>query len=203
MSAVPALEATIDLLHRAREGDESAWDLLVGRHRRSLKLLAHRRLPSHARSMTDTEDVVQDAFTRALKFVHSRDFSSHGAFLAYLRRVVINRILDELRRSARTPPLSALPEDCATPARSPLELAIGNERAARYRHALGQLRQRDRELVELRLEEGLAYQEIAARLGFRTADASRVATGRAIWRLSRQLSAKVTPPSVGGGHASR
>lgn len=203
MSAVSTLEATIDLLHRARDGDESAWDLIIGRHRRTLKQLAHRRLPPHVRSMTDTEDVVQDAFTRALKFVHSRDFSSHGALLAYLRRVVINRILDELRRSARTPSISPLTEDCPTQARSPLDLAIGNERADRYRAALSQLRPRDRELVVLRLEQGLGYQEIASRLDFRTADAARVATSRAIWRLARQLSARNAAPAVRSGHATR
>src|SRR3982750_4212020 len=55
------LDATFDLVARVRTGDQDAWATLVKRFLRPLKQLGHNRLRGHARGMTDTDDVVQDA----------------------------------------------------------------------------------------------------------------------------------------------
>jgi RNA polymerase sigma-70 factor (ECF subfamily) len=183
--AAPALEATVDLLSRAQRGDEGAWEALVARHRRVLRRVAHGRLPSCARGMTDTEDVVQDAFMRAVTHLPRFEFRHQGSLLAYLRRIVINRIVDEVRRAARTPVATPLIDEHADHGRSPLDRAIGRERAARYRRALLRLRERDRRVIRLRLERGLAFGEIASELGMASGDAARVAAGRALVRLAR------------------
>src|SRR5262245_41150436 len=78
----PALDLTIDLLVRANRGDQSAWNILVDRHLAPLKLVARRRLPAYMRSMTDTDDVVQDALLNSIKHLRHFDCRGRGALLA-------------------------------------------------------------------------------------------------------------------------
>src|SRR5262245_47834356 len=97
----PALDLTVDLLARANQGDQSAWDLLVERHLGPLKLVARIRLPRHMRARADTDDVVQDALVRSMNHLRHFECRGRGALLAYLRRVVINRVADEIRHYTR------------------------------------------------------------------------------------------------------
>jgi RNA polymerase sigma-70 factor (ECF subfamily) len=110
-----------------------------------------------------------------------------GAFQAYLRQAVLNRIRNELRSAAsrpcRTDLDSAAPDDSA----SPLERAIGAEGVERYEAALQRLREEERELIIARLELGLTYSEIAAATGRPSPDAARMAIGRAIVRLTEVM----------------
>jgi DNA-directed RNA polymerase specialized sigma24 family protein len=48
---------------------------------------------------------------------------------------------------------------------------------------------RDREMIVARLEAQWSAQQIAQRFGLRTADAARMAVGRALRRLSARLAA--------------
>src|SRR3954469_22988975 len=52
---------TVELLGRARHGDRVALEALFTRHGPRLRRWASGRLPSWARDMTDTDDLVQDA----------------------------------------------------------------------------------------------------------------------------------------------
>jgi DNA-directed RNA polymerase specialized sigma24 family protein len=70
---------------------------------------------------------------------------------------------------------------------SPIDEAIGHESLERYEAALLGLRPEDRELVLARVEMGLSYQQVADTLGKPSADAARVATGRALLRLAQEM----------------
>jgi hypothetical protein len=73
-----------------------------------------------------------------------------GAMQAYLRKSVINRICDEVRKVTRRPASVELPEDHPADATSPIEAAIEAESYERYRDALGKLSVRDRKMVVAR-----------------------------------------------------
>jgi DNA-directed RNA polymerase specialized sigma24 family protein len=60
----------------------------------------------------------------------------------------------------------------------------------RYRDALERLSERDRALIERRIEKGDAYDDIARRFPFPSVAAARVAVVRAVKRLA-ELLAKV------------
>src|SRR6478735_4806318 len=97
----PPLESTVDLVARVRTGDQDAWATLINRFLRPLTLLGHSRLRGQVRGMTDTDDVVQDALINTVKRLDRIDCRSRGALSAYLRRAVLNRIVDAARRSSR------------------------------------------------------------------------------------------------------
>lgn len=182
-----ALEATIDLLARVQTGDQSAWDVLLNRYLRPLKQIGHNRLPGYARSMTDTDDVVQDALVKTIKRLRHFDCRNRGALLAYLRRSVLNRIVDETRKYARRVAVPFAPDDCPDRMPSPLEHVLGKEEVERYRAALGRLKPRDRQLIVLRVQQRLSYGDLAKRLGMASADAARIASKRAVWRFAAAL----------------
>jgi DNA-directed RNA polymerase specialized sigma24 family protein len=68
---------------------------------------------------------------------------------------------------------------------SPLEAAIGIDILEAYEEALGRLPEEDQIVIHLRLELDYSFAEIAAATGKPSANAARMATSRAIDRLSR------------------
>jgi RNA polymerase sigma-70 factor, ECF subfamily len=185
-------EPTIELVVRAREGDRLAVEALLERCLPSLKRWAHGRLPLAARGSLDTGDLVQETALHVLRRLEYFEPRHVGAMQAYLRMAVINRIRDEVRRVTRHPPASELIDEPASNLTSPLEGAIQAEAYDKYREALSSLDTRDREMVVARLEAQWSAQEIAQRFGLRTADAARMAVGRALRRLTQRLSAGST-----------
>ncbi len=181
------LSTTADLLSRARTGDATARDRLVRRFLPALSRWAHGRLPRGARDLTDTDDLVQVALLKALDHLEGFDPRHPGAFLGYLRSIVLNRIRDEARRVRRSPGRAEVPESMAHPSASPLEEAIGRETLARYERALGALTEDQREAVMLRIELGFTYAEIAEAIGSPSANAARMLVARGLVRLGDLL----------------
>jgi RNA polymerase sigma-70 factor (ECF subfamily) len=68
-----------------------------------------------------------------------------------------------------------------------LEAAIGAEAVEHYEAALQRLRGEERELIVARIELGLTYSELAGALGKPSADAARMAVGRALVRLAEEM----------------
>ena len=177
-----------DVLHRACQGDRDAQDSVFREYAPQLSRFASRLLPPYVRSMTDTQDVVQDVLANTARRLQCIDCDEEGALLAYLHRAVRHRVVDEIRRVARRPQLNELVGDHhASRDDSPLEMAIQAEADQRLQTALAQLGPRDRRAVVLRMRHRLPYERIGALLGIPTANAARVAVRRAVERLARVL----------------
>ena len=178
------LLVTSELLQRARDGDRGALDALMARYLPRLRRWASGRLPLHARSLLDTADLVQETLTRVVQGLARIEVRGPGGFQAYVRQAVLNRIRDEVRWAARRPGPDGVPESLPDPTPSPLENAIGADVLARYERGLATLSDEDRELLHLRLELDLDYQEITAMTGRPSRDATRMAIQRALARLA-------------------
>ena len=178
-------ESTGELLDRARAGDGVALERLCARHLHPLRRWAAGRLPRWARSTADTDDLVQDVVIQTLKRIDVFVSRRPGALQAYLRQSVMNRIRDEVRRTARAPVVEL--QDLEDVRDSPLDAAIGRETVDRYERALGRLRPAEREAIIGRLEMGYTYEELATALGKASADAARKAATRALVRLAEVM----------------
>jgi RNA polymerase sigma-70 factor (ECF subfamily) len=180
-------DSSVDLLVKAQGGDADALDRLLARYLPRLRRWASGRLPSAARSMMDTADLVQDAVINALRHMQTLEIRSDGALLAYLRQAVNNRIIDAYRRAGRRPHREELDDDVIARDTSPLEAAIGSEALASYEAALQRLGEEDRRAIVLRVELGYDYRELAVELRKRSADAARMAVTRALARLAEEM----------------
>jgi len=186
-------EPTVELIVRARVGDQRALEALVERCIPSLRQWAHGRLPASARGSIDTSDLVQDAVMHALRRLDAFEPRHVGAMQAYLRRSVTNRIIDEVRKVKRHPAAAVLDDEQPAQDLSPLEEAMKTETYDRYRAGLRMLKPRHRQIVVARIEMQWSIARIAKEFGYTSVDAARMAVTRAV----KQLKAYTQEPPVG------
>lgn len=175
---------TQDLVLDAKQGRRDALEALLARYRPRLLRWAAGRLPHSARSLLDTSDLVQETLIRSVESIGSIEAKEPGAFEGYLRRAVLNRIRDQIRWARRRAGTELTSETLADPAPSPLEEAIGADVVRRYEDALALLSEEQRQLLHLRIELDLGYDEIAAVVGGPSVDATRMAIQRALHKLA-------------------
>ena len=179
--------ATMELVERARGGDDTAWEMLMRRYRAPLQRFARSRLARQPHRLADTDDVVQDVTIKVFRRLHCIELRFPGALLAYLRRSVSNRVADEHRRSVRQGPTATLDDNLPDGRQSPLELTLDRDKVRAYRTALLALNHDDRLAIVMRLERGEGYDAIASRLGKPTPNAARVAVARAMFKLAKHM----------------
>lgn len=179
--------STLILLERMQQGEVAARDELVRRYWPRLERWAHGRLPMGARDLYDTTDLVQESLVAALNRLHDFEPEHDGALQAYLRAAILNRIRSLAKRARRHGERVELESFLADHGPSPLEEAIGHEALECYERALHRLRPEDRDVIVLRIELDLPYEEVAAQLGKPTLVAARKAVSRALYRLAREM----------------
>ena len=142
------------LVAKLKAGDRGAFDILVRRYLRRAHAVAFRML----RHDEDAEDVVQDAFLRALDRI---DQCAPGrAFGPWFFRILITQGLNS-RRSQKVRVTDELSEDVHHGDDAPDADAERSEIRARFRVALAALPEKQRMVVELSELEGFSSGEVA------------------------------------------
>lgn len=183
------LETSLELVRKARGGDQLALEKLCARYLPRLRRWAHGRTPQRRRSLLDTDDLVQNTLIRTVNRIQDFEGAHEGAFQVYVRQVLLNQVRDQLRRQMRTPEQDTGVELDEAPhaSASPLEEAIGRDTVERYEAAMATLRDEEREAIVARVEMGYSYAEVAEALGKPSADAARMAVGRALRSLAKEM----------------
>lgn len=181
------LVATVELLRRAKGGDQKALHSLMARYLPRLRSWASGRLPMRARNLLDTSDLVQETLLRTLERLDKVEVYGPGGFQAYVRAAVLNRIRDQIRWADRRPGEEGAADLLQDPGPSPLDAAIGADLVARYEAALATLSVEDQQLLHLRIELDYDHGEIAEISGRPSRDAARVAVTRALRRLAEAM----------------
>jgi RNA polymerase sigma-70 factor, ECF subfamily len=148
-----------ELVERVRAGDARAFDAIHDRYAG--------RLVAYARQMLggahhDAEEVVQDAFVRALAALRADD--REMALKPWLFTIVRNRALDTLRRPVRTTDLELHAPVLADRTADPHERAARSEDLRALVDDLHRLPERQREALVLHELGGVSHQAIARRL---------------------------------------
>jgi len=157
------------LVAAAKEGNESAFEILVKRYRPRIFALALR----YTRVPEDAEDVVQEAFKKA--FLSLCRFQGKSAFSTWLTRIAINEALMLLRRGRALREVaideSSNEEDTTPsleitdPSPNPEARYLQREGAQILARAMGQLTPGVRTAIQLRELSELTSQETARRMG--------------------------------------
>ena len=181
----PSLGQTAVLLDRVRAGDARAADELAARFLPPLRRWAQGRMPLRARHLAETDDLVQIALVRALNRVEDFDARREGAFLAYLRQILLNAMRDEIRRADRHGERLEVEDAAAEP--SLVEDAVGVDVLVAYETALATLPEAIQEAIVLRVEFQWSYAEIAEATGSPSANATRMAISRGLVQLAEVM----------------
>src|ERR1700758_2952208 len=103
----PPVSEELELVRRAKRGDDSAFEELVRKYDRNVF-----RIAQHiTQNREDAEDVVQDAFLKA--FQNLGQFQGQSKFYTWLVRIAVNEALMRLRRR-RPERMVSLDEDVKT-----------------------------------------------------------------------------------------
>ncbi len=104
---------TVDLIERARSGDQDAFEALVDPYRREMQVHCYRLLGS----LADAEDALQETLTAAWRGLGG--FEGRASVRTWLYRIATNRCLNMLRSASRRPPerLQALDVEPPEPTR--------------------------------------------------------------------------------------
>jgi len=146
------------LIDRVKRGDTAAYDELVRRYLRRAMTIARRLLDD----AEDAEDLVQDAFMRALDRI--RGFDSEREFGPWFFRLLVNTGLNA-RKARAVRATEAVSASASSPSALPDELLERKEIRDRFAAALDALPPRQRLIVSMFEADGLSTAEIAHALG--------------------------------------
>jgi RNA polymerase sigma-70 factor, ECF subfamily len=184
VSLVPAASDEI-LVEVAKSGDHSAFAELWRRHSKT----AFRNVYRITKNRADTEDVIQDAWIKAL--VHLRGFDGRAAFSTWITRIAINSALMMLRKRRSRPEFSMettdgetyWTRDIADHTENAEMYYVRRQSAERLRRAIRELRPHLRAVIEMQQSTDRRVKEIAELAGISvTATKSRLLRARAILR---------------------
>lgn len=164
------MPAVAELVARAQCGELLAWHELFHSFKHELARECVGRIPRDLRSRFDPEDVIQSAFLSAFEHIREFEYRGEGSFRAWLRRILDNALRDGIKhhcRTKRSPSLeNSVEHEHADPLAGrrrdrPEEVAGEEEDQLRLRLAVVNLPPDLREIVELRVDRGWTFGEIA------------------------------------------
>jgi len=155
--AAQAREAERDLVGACQRGEREAFDRLVERYQREIYRLCYRYVNNHE----DANDLAQDAFLKAWRAIGR--FRGDSSFSTWLYRIAVNACLNH--RALKRPLLQELPEVLPEPAPRADADVLSADESRRVRQAVGQLPERQRATLILKVYHELTHEEVAQILG--------------------------------------
>ena len=151
----------IDLVQQTLNGDTSAFDRLVKKHRTTIYAL----VLSYIKNPVDAEDLTQRIFIRAYERLAT--LRELNRFLPWLQQIAHNTCKDWLRRRNDSTTCFEATNDTnfAEVAPSPEEIALKAEIETVVQQAISTLRKTDRRLMEARYIEGANYDQLQVESG--------------------------------------
>lgn len=158
----------MDLVEKARKGDQLAYGELLGRYRDAIYFM----LLKMVNSPVDAEDLTIEAFGKAFKNIDQ--YTPNYAFSTWLFKIATNNCIDFIRKKRAShvsldqtlngedslAPSSMIQSDAPDP-----ELTMINKQKIKHmRNVVSKLKPRYRQLVELRYFKEYSYDEIAVEL---------------------------------------
>jgi RNA polymerase sigma factor (sigma-70 family) len=156
-----------ELVQRFRDGSEFAFNELVDRH----SAMVYRQARSIIRSSHEAEDIVQETFLKAFKYI-DRFSPSKASFKTWLLTITRNQsinVFSSLKRKAvrlfaeeesEDGALGSQPNRASRNPDAESELSMKQE-FARVTDALNRLPERQRTALLLKSQENMSYEEIA------------------------------------------
>ncbi len=195
-------DAETRLIQEAQSGSRSALEELLLNHYARLEARIAKKIPADLRSRVSAEDVLQEAFSAAVRGIRGFEPDGPDAFYRWLATLAEHRLIDLIRESraekrgggrvglqadpAESRDVIDLLSVLAVHVRTPSRSAAHHEMVAAIQTALERVEERYREVLRLRYVEGLSVTQTAERLG-KTEPAVMMLCHRGLRRLRDEL----------------
>ncbi len=158
----------IELVEKARKGDQQAYAQLLGKYRDAIYFM----LLKMVNNPVDAEDLTIEAFGKAFKNIDQ--YTPNFAFSTWLFKIATNNCIDYIRKQRGSTisldqsvdddenltPSSLIQSDTPDPETN----MITGQRIKLMRNVVSKLKPRYRSLIELRYFQEYSYDEIAEKL---------------------------------------
>ncbi len=189
-------EKSLELVGAAQSGDQDALSQLFSRYYDRVRAVVRARMGARLRLAFDSADLSQETFITAARIIERLEIRSEASLINWLAKIAENQIsdaaksirsggkrdVDKQREVDPNPDLH--PEDGKT---KPLDKVDKAERHEILLSALENMPADIRELIVQRHFAGASWAEIAEQLDKPTADAARMAYGKARTALAKAL----------------
>jgi RNA polymerase sigma-70 factor (ECF subfamily) len=198
----------VELLRRARGGDDAARDELFEKCRSYVAIVARTRLESWLRAKADASDLVQQTLLEAHRGMDRFRGTTEAEWLAWLKQILNHNAADLVRRNRATGDRRGRREipldnqnyddsrrfvrEPSDPGESPSQLVLRREREIAVADAVAQLPQDYQDVIHLRNLQRLPFDEVAVRMG-RSRPATQMLWMRALRRLEEVLNDRSLP----------
>ena len=161
-------------------GNENAFEQLVNRHKNKV----FTTIVLIVKDTYTAEDLMQDAFIKAIHTMKSGRYNEEGKFSSWICRIAHNLAIDFFRKEKRSPMItledgSNVFNTLAFAADSAESLQIKEDTCVRLRELIQTLPQTQREVLMMRHYADMSFQEIA--------DATGVSINTALGRMRYAL----------------
>ena len=207
-NSMSSVAAEQELIAGAISGDREALERLLLDHYDRLARHIEPKIPASQQSLVGVDDILQKTFIQAFRDVHKFELHSAGSFVAWLKAIAENRLLDTLKALKRKkrggdrlqvrPPavgpsssVADLVELLSDRIDTPSRVMARREAVQAVQIGLAGLPDDQRDAVRLRYLDGATVEQTAAAMD-RTPDAVRGLVHRAKQALRNTL-----------GHSSR
>ena len=182
----------------AKGGSSDAMGTLLQTFRQYMSIIAEHGLQGEMQAKVGRSDVVQETFLEAQRDFESFRGQTREQFEAWLRRLLLNNLLNcrrkfretQKRACSREVPLesydSRQPTELASDDTSPSGRAIRNEEAVRLEQAMSNLPEHYQIVIKLRNHQRLSFVEIGKRMD-RSPDNARMLWSRAFESLANAV----------------
>lgn len=180
-------------IEAAARGDEVAVGRILDAYGPIVRRLAGRKLGAGLRARADSEDVLQSAMVAAVANLAAFEYRGEAAFVGWLSSITAQQVAQlarhhgaQRRAPSRERRLSEAPPLHAN-LTSVTQAAARKDDHEQLHRAMSKLPEPDQEVVRLRSLEGLAFGEVAERLGLEDQHAARYLYRRGLKSLGRLM----------------
>ena len=150
-------EADIQLVERYLSGDMSAFDELMIRYERQIYRVCYR----FVNNRDDAMDLAQEVFIKA--FEHLSSFRRESSMKTWLYRIAMNHCINHVKKNARE--FVEISETIGSTSSSVQSEMEDREQREHFRILVKRLPPKQKAILEMRINEQLSYEEIAAMSG--------------------------------------
>jgi RNA polymerase sigma-70 factor (ECF subfamily) len=132
-------------------GDNRAYNLLVTRYQKAIYAACARVLQDHDLA----DDAAQETFVKA--YFALKQYDPQYKFYTWILRIALNLCYDQLKRLGRQAPLD---ESMESGKDDPSEILASDDACVKIRREIGRLPKEQQEIIILRVDKELSYEEI-------------------------------------------
>lgn len=158
------------LVNQYLAGDQKSLEILISRYKQYI----FRTIVSKVKSVELAEDLFQDTFFKIINTLHAGKYNEEGKFLPWAMRIANNLIIDYFRKTAGKYMVSesSSSDECynvfthmSCDSESWVDSVMRTELEVQLVETVKLLPTQQRELIQMRIFQGLSFKEIAEQKG--------------------------------------